>query len=255
MNTLKQRVLLVMLALGGGFIVSAQGTQITNAGPVLAVVQGDTATLGAQFFDVNGNAGVSMCALHVASGQSVGQFVRDDASGELQWTCDTSTLPAGSSAMQLMATTVAGASTVVNFTLQVNEASSVQKWRQAYFGSSQDVGAALDNADPDGDGLSNRAEYAFGLNPKVGSADVGSRVESGAEAGGKMRAIFRRRSDYLTTGLSYIYEFSDDLQTWEASGVVPEILTDDGTMQSLTLEFPVMSSSGQPSRFFRTRLP
>lgn len=254
MNTQRLKALLVLLAFSSGLMQQARATQITNAGPRLSVVQGDTATFSAQFFDVNGNAGVSMCALHVASGQSMGQIARDDSSGELQWTCDTSALPAGDNAMQLLATTPAGARTVVSFTLQVSAASSVQKWRQTYFGSSQDAGAALDSADPDGDGLNNLAEYAFGLNPKVGSSDTGSRVDFTGDVDGKMRAIFRRRSDYLTTGLSYIYEFSNDLQTWEASGMAPQILSDDGTMQSLTLEFPVLSN-GQPSRFFRTRLP
>ena len=234
--------------------LTARATQITNAGPSLSVVQGDTASFDAQFFDVEGNEGVSISALHVPSGQNIGQFVRDDTGGNLQWTCDTTMLPAGTNPVQLVATDPAGAQTVVAFSLQISAASSIQKWRQTNFGSSQAAGAALDSADPDGDGLNNYAEFAFGLNPKSGNPDVGSSVQSSGTNNGQMRAIFRRRSDYLISGVSYIYEFSSDLQTWEANAVAPQLLSDDGTLQNLTLDFPVLSS-GQPSRFFRTRLP
>ena len=234
--------------------LAAHATQITNAAPSLSVVQGDTASFGAQFFDVEGNAGVTISALHVLSGQTIGQFVRDDNGGNLQWTCDTTTLPAGTNPVQLVATDPAGAQTVVSFSLQISEASSIQKWRQTNFGNSLAVGAALDSADPDGDGLNNYAEFAFGLNPKSANPDIGSSVQSSAANDGQMRAIFRRRSDYLISGVSYIYEFSSDLQTWEANSVAPQILSDDGSLQNLTLDFPVLSS-GQPSKFFRTRLP
>jgi hypothetical protein len=249
MNTPPLKALLVLLLLS----VRVSATQIINAGPSLSVVQGDQAAFNAQFFDADGNAGVSLRALHVSSGQSIGQFVRNDSTGNLQWTCDTSALPAGSNPVQLIATDPAGASTVVSFSLQITAASPQQQWRQTYFGSSQNSGAAVNSADPDGDGLNNLAEFAFGTNPKFGSSDVGSRVSTDNEDG-KMRAIFRRRSDYLSSGINYIYEFSSDLQNWEASPLSPQILSDDGTMQNLTTEFPILST-GQPSRFFRTRIP
>ena len=251
MNSKQFKVFLLMLLCP---CLAARATQITNAGPSLNVIQGDTASFGAQFFDVNGNSGVTLTALHVLSGQNIGQFVRDDTSGNLQWTCNTSTLPTGNNPVQLIATDAAGASSMVSFSLQITAATAIQKWRQTYFGSSQDSGSALDAADPDGDGLSNYAEFAFGLNPLVSSPSIGSTVESTQGADGQMQAVFKRRSDYLTSGVSYIYEFSSDLQSWESSAAVPQLLSDDGTMQTLTLGFPVLSS-GQQSHFFRTRLP
>ncbi|MCF7787317.1 MAG: hypothetical protein K9N47_14410 [Prosthecobacter sp.] len=253
MNFPQLKTLLILLFLSHGLTLRVSATQIINAGPSMSLVQGDAASFNAQFFDADGNSGVSIRAVHIATGQNIGQFVRNNSNGDLLWTCDTSTLPTGTNPVQLIATDPAGASTVVSFALQISPASTVQQWRQNYFGSSQNSGAALDGADPDGDGLNNRAEFAFGLNPKVGGSDVGGRVESNDSNDGKMRAIFRRRKDYLSSGLNYIYEFSSDLQTWETGTVTPQILGDDGTMQSLTLDFPVMSS-GQPSRFFRTRL-
>lgn len=236
------------------FSVPARATQIINAGPSLSVVQGDQARFSAQFFDRDGNSGVSIRALHVASGQQIGQVTRNNTTGDLEWTCDTSSLQPGANQVRLVATDPAGASATVPFTLQISAASPVQHWRQTYFGTSQASGNAVDSADPDGDGFSNRAEFAFGTDPLTGSSDVGSRVESDQANTGKVRAIMRRRTDYITSGLQYIYEFSSDLQTWEASAVVPEVLNDDGTMQSVAMDFPLLSN-GKQACFFRTRLP
>lgn len=249
-HTLKAFLALLLLGLG----TQARATQIINAGPSLSVVQGDRARFSAQFFDRDGNGGVSIHATHVASGQQIGEISRNNSTGDLEWSCDTSSLQPGANQVRLIATDSAGASATVPFTIQVSAPSIVQQWRQAHFGSSQASGAALDSADPDGDGLSNLAEFAFGTNPQRGSTDVGSRVEADHSNSGKMRAIMRRRTDYLTSGIQYIYEFSSDLQTWEASTVTPEILGDDGTMQSVSVEFPILSN-GKQSTFFRTRVP
>jgi len=253
MNTAHLKTLLVLLILSHGFAFRASATEIINAGPSLSVVQGDAASFNAQFFDADGNGGVDIRAVHVATGQVIGQFVRSDDTGDLRWTCDTSTLPTGTNPVQLIATDPAGESAVVSISLQINPATSVQHWRQTYFGSSQNSGAAVNSADPDGDGLNNFAEFAFGLDPKAGNPDVGNRIENIASDEGRMRAMFRRRKDYQSAGLNYIYEFSNDLQGWEASSLSPQVLGDDGTMENLTLEFPVLSN-GQPSRFFRTRV-
>ncbi|HEY1052093.1 MAG TPA: hypothetical protein VGE39_20120 [Prosthecobacter sp.] len=248
-HTLKAFLALLLLSFGN----QARATQIINAGPSLSVVQGDRARFSAQFFDRDGNSGVSIRATHVASGQQIGEISRNNSTGDLEWSCDTSSLQPGANQVRLIATDPAGASATVPFTIQVSAPTSVQSWRQAYFGSSQATGSALDNADPDGDGLSNLAEFAFGTNPQFRSSDIGNRVEAD-HANARMRAIMRRRSDYLTYGIEYIHEFSSDLQFWETSAVSPQILDDDGTMQTVTVEFPVLSNGSQ-STFFRTRLP
>jgi carboxypeptidase D len=45
------------------------------------------------------------------------------------------------------------------------EPTTITQWRALYFGTTNNSGAAADNADPDGDGLPNLVEYALGLNP------------------------------------------------------------------------------------------
>jgi hypothetical protein len=44
---------------------------------------------------------------------------------------------------------------------------ALQNWRNTNLGSAVNAGPAADAADPDGDGLQNVVEYAFGLNPNV----------------------------------------------------------------------------------------
>jgi hypothetical protein len=45
------------------------------------------------------------------------------------------------------------------------EPATLEQWRAMFFGMTNNLGAASDNADPDGDGIPNLLEYASGLNP------------------------------------------------------------------------------------------
>jgi uncharacterized delta-60 repeat protein len=49
--------------------------------------------------------------------------------------------------------------------------SNISDWRQFYFQSSSNTGNAANMADPDGDGVVNLLEYAFGLHPLVASTE------------------------------------------------------------------------------------
>jgi uncharacterized repeat protein (TIGR03803 family) len=57
-----------------------------------------------------------------------------------------------------------------------------QSWRQTFFGITTNTGNAADNADPDGDGMTNLAEYAAGTNPnsKADVFKVSSHQKSGS---------------------------------------------------------------------------
>lgn len=248
-NSLKAALAVLLLSLS----VPVQATQIFNAGPSLSVIQGDRARFSAQFFDRDGNSGIRIRAEHVGSGQQIGEISRNDSTGDLEWTCDTSPLTPGANLVRLIATDPAGASATVPFTLQVKAASSAQHWRQTYFGSSQASGTALDNADPDRDGLSNLAEFAFGLNPTQTGSDAGTRAESPPNQQEGMRAVFRRRKDHLTAGIDYIVEFSSNLIDWTPSTAIPEVIADEGVLEKVGLPFPILPN-GQQGRFFRIQL-
>ncbi|MDH4453352.1 MAG: hypothetical protein QE570_09255 [Verrucomicrobiota bacterium] len=248
-NSLKAALAVMLLSLS----VPLQATQIFNAGPSLSVIQGDRARFSAQFFDRDGNSGIRIRAEHVGSGQVIGEITRNDSTGDLEWTCDTSALTPGANLVRLIATDPAGASATVPFTLQVQAASSAQHWRQTYFGSSQASGAALDSADPDRDGLSNLAEFAFGLNPTLASSEVGTRAESPPNHHEGMRAVFRRRKDHAVVGLDYLVEFSSNLIDWIPSTAIPEVIADEGVLEKVGLPFPILPN-GQQGRFFRIQL-
>ncbi|WP_395737483.1 cadherin-like beta sandwich domain-containing protein [Prosthecobacter sp.] len=78
------------------------------------------------------------------------------------------TTPTGYQApTQPTVTITGGQQTTATFTY-VAVLSAQESWRQANFGISTNTGSAADNADPDGDGMTNFAEYTAGTNPNSG---------------------------------------------------------------------------------------
>ncbi len=84
-------------------------------------------------------------------------------------------------------------------------ASPQESWRQAHFSIKTNTGNAADNADPDGDGFNNAAEYAAGTNPNLGGDFLKATApnRSGdtftlSTAGKAGRTYFLERSTNLT---------------------------------------------------------
>ena len=92
-------------------------------------------------------------------------------------------------------------------------------WKQASFTPAEQADPAISgaNADPDGDGLSNLMEYAFGLDPKV--ADPAA-LPAVSMQNGALTLTYTRLHD--AGDLTYAVEASDDLISWSSgTGLAP----------------------------------
>lgn len=107
-------------------------------------------------------------------------------------------------------------------------------------------------ADPDGDGLTNLQEYAFGTDPGVSSltpiaysgaavSTHGPPTTSTANIPNSVdfRSVFGRRKNYLSAGLTYTVQFSADLSAWVNSTATPTVLASDATMDAVSVPYPL----------------
>ena len=109
--------------------------------------------------------------------------------------------------------TVAFVDAGTGFTDTLTRLTAVEEWRQLYFGSTAPVGSAADNADPDGDGLENLIEFAFGLRPlQAGTSALPSWQLSDDDY------VLRFTMPAGVAGITYIAEYSNDLTpaSWNA---------------------------------------
>ena len=105
-------------------------------------------------------------------------------------------------------------------------------------------------ADPDGDGLSNLAEYALAMNPKVSDKPV----QSASVADGRLAFTYKRNK--TAADLTFIVEVSDNLTDWRSSASdtsAPLVQSDDGYTQTVLVNDLTPPSSGEP-RFIRLRI-
>ena len=63
-------------------------------------------------------------------------------------------------------------------------------------------------------------------------------------------AAFGRRKDYVTAGLTYTVQFSNDLATWVADWTTPTVIADDGEIQIVTVPYPSVPD-GRTTSFFK----
>ncbi len=123
------------------------------------------------------------------------------------------------------------------------------EWQSTRFSPGQlaDQAFIAPSADPDGDGLSNLAEYVFTGDPVL--ADAGLAPQSG-QSGSHLTLTYRERSDL--SGTEVWLQGGDDLSHWATFNTLEEIARVNGTGYSdITLRdpFPI-----NPKRFLRLRL-
>jgi hypothetical protein len=126
----------------------------------------------------------------------------------------------------------------------------VETWRRQNFSEAERADSQIigDNRDPDGDRLSNLAEYALGSNPKQPDADrlpvAGSLIDAGTPY---LTLTFRKLKS--ATGAEFQAVASDNLQTWATDGVTTEP-TGNEDAQSTEFRARVSKSDGN-RRFLR----
>lgn len=119
----------------------------------------------------------------------------------------------------------------------------MQAWRQTHFGRLAATNSSADDADPDGDGLSNFLEYAFGSSPSSAAESFSPRIEP-APGGGVVIAVRRAAAEF-----SYVVETSTDL----GGAWIPLALTWDASPDGWSRAVLPMSM-GEPRRFWRVRV-
>lgn len=127
--------------------------------------------------------------------------------------------------------------TATEATLTQTAGSDYDSWKGGFTFANPPVDS-LPTADPDGDGLTNQQEYAFGLNPTLGSS-----VNPVTAPLDKTTGIFTytRRKLSLVAPMAYTVKTSTDLTGWSAASISGEVVTESGDIETV-----VVTLSGAP---------
>ena len=96
--------------------------------------------------------------------------------------------------------------------------------------------------DPDGDGMTNQKEYAFGLNPTLGTS-VNPITQMLDKTTGNFQ--YTRRANPVDTGLTYTVFTSTDLVTWTAGGSTQTGVATAGNVETVTVNVTTPAVGGK----------
>ena len=124
-----------------------------------------------------------------------------------------------------------------------------EAWRLQHFGTTQDAGNAADNFDANGDGETNLMEFATGQTPHAATRATPSLVKNGST----LEFTYTRSNAALADGLLFTVEWSGTLAagSWSNAGVSEQILSDNGTLQSVRAS---LAAGTAAKRFLRLRV-
>ncbi len=223
--------------------LSAAGTIAPGTGVGTLAVTGDSAITGTLAIEVDGASvdklsvtgnlnltGSTLAVIETGAGFTTGPYVIAECTGTLAG------LPTPPSGYAVNA--------VGNQVLLTAAGDDFDDWIATF---TFDPGADLTKTgDPDGDGLSNFDEYAFGLDPSSGAS------VSPVTAPDKLAGTFTytRRKPSLT-GLSYSYASSTTLATWPAfTPPAPDTSDDGDPVETITVTLPP-TLLAEPKLFIR----
>lgn len=119
-----------------------------------------------------------------------------------------------------------------------------QQWRKDHFGTIENLGDAAEGADPDDDGTRNKDERAYAMDPNVPDSELESTVDPNGQ-----HLWLHYRKSRIASDLDLTMEENGDLvSTWNPAIGANEILSDDGTVQTLRFSSPLGSVK---KKFFR----
>ncbi len=123
-----------------------------------------------------------------------------------------------------------------------------QAWRFTHFGTGASTGTSADLADPNGDGENNLLEFATAQSPSAATTATAALARNGA----MLEFTYARANAALADGFIFSVEWSNTLNgtDWSTSGVTQQILSDNGTMQTVKASV----SAGSTRRFLRLNI-
>ncbi len=148
--------------------------------------------------------------------------------------------------------------------VSITKSASFVAWTQRTF--AKPLTDVVMDHDPDGDGVTNFIEFAFGTDPTSsnggalatdGSAHGGSKPVTN-DAGATFDLVYVRRDDHGTSGsASYTPQFSSDLVTFYDSAATPSVVADssvDAAYEVVKVPYPQTLPNGQKAKFGRIKL-
>jgi hypothetical protein len=194
-------------------IVDATSTVAITGGSLVGVVSGDTVTLGGSPIGTMADPNVGTAKPVTVTGFSI----------------------SGSSATNYSLSQPTG------LTVDILESTPFSVWAIANNATGGKDG------DPDADSYNNLMEYAFGTNPTVSATNPitfanGVVITPGQPVlqveAGVYYAVFARRVDHLTAGVTYTVQFSAGLNQWSTSMTAPTVIATDDTIDAVRIRFP-----------------
>ena len=124
--------------------------------------------------------------------------------------------------------------------------SYARDWRTLHFGSPLNEGDAADSADPDGDGIENLLERAFGLNPH-GPSTLPIHTVLAPAASHIVVTYTRRIEAKLEIKTRVVWSDLPSTGAWSDAGVVETVVSTAGNIETVEASVP----AGVSRRFIR----
>ncbi|MEM7601495.1 MAG: hypothetical protein AAF357_08780, partial [Verrucomicrobiota bacterium] len=143
-----------------------------------------------------------------------------------------------------------GSNSPYSFAINVEGFHTLNSWRQLYYGTVLNEGAAANLADGNGDLITNLQAFALGLDPTVNSV-YPLEIESVSE--NEFTAVYTRSVFAEGQGILFEVEWSDEMpnSSWSTLGVTQTVIETLDDRERVRITVP---TGGNPKRFMRLRI-